>query len=140
VYFGQTDKTGLTSLETQCADPSIDIVILSFITKNNYKNSGYPELNFGAACGGQTDAMVSQGPGLLRCYQLETMIQNCQTTYGKKVMVSIGGATHGVSFTSDQDATNFGNSIWKIFGPKDSSISSDLRPFGEAVIDGFDLG
>jgi len=57
VYFGQTRNTGSTTLLAQCQDPNVDIVILAFLV-TFFGPGGYPVINFGAACGGQTPEQV----------------------------------------------------------------------------------
>ena len=59
-------------------------------------------------------------------------IQTCQAA-GKIVTLSLGGATGGASFSSADEATSFGDTIWNLF----LGGSSDTRPFGDAVLDGF---
>lgn len=138
VYFGQTPVTGTTNLAAQCADPNIDIAILAFIIAATYQGK-YPQVNFGAACGGQTDAMVSEAPGLLSCPALAADIKTCQEKYGKKVLLSIGGATSQISFAAPAEAGDFANVLWDLFGPP-GNIDVALRPFGDASVDGFDIG
>ncbi|KAK4189413.1 endochitinase 33 [Podospora australis] len=77
------------------------------------------------------------GTQLLRCPQIEEDIKTCQTL-GKTLLLSIGGATYTEGgFTSPAEAISFANLIWNMFGPvRDTSIN---RPFGTAVIDGFDM-
>jgi len=139
VYFGQTPATGGTTLADQCADVDVDIVILAFIIGRNYNGGLYPQVNFGAACGGQTSLMMEQAPGLLFCSELAGHISTCQKIYGKKVFLSIGGATSGVYFNAASEAVDFGNVLWDLFGPP-GNIDDNLRPFGDQVIDGFDFG
>ena len=98
-----------------------------------------PDLNFGAACGEQTSEMMAEAPGLLSCPQLESYIDICQQTYGKKVLLSIGGSTSSLSFAYVSDASDFANILWQLFGPP-GSIDIQLRPFGNVSIDGFDVG
>jgi hypothetical protein len=138
VYFGQTPVTGGTTLAAQCADPNVDIVILAFVISTSYRGS-YPQLNFGAACGGQTPEMVSEAPGLLSCPTLATDITTCQTTYGKKVFLSIGGADSQISFPTTASASTFATTMWNLFGPP-GNADIGLRPFGTVQIDGFDVG
>ncbi|KAK0108988.1 hypothetical protein ONS96_002825 [Cadophora gregata f. sp. sojae] len=138
VYFGQTVITGTTSLEAQCADPNIDIAILAFVI-SQLDGGIYPTVNFGAACGGQTEEMLAQAPGLLFCPELAGNISTCQKTYGKKVFLSVGGATSQISFTGEDQARNFGDVLWNLFGPP-GNVDSGLRPFGEVEVDGFDIG
>lgn len=138
VYFGQTALTGTTSLEAQCADSSVDIVLLAFVISQ--LNGGiYPTVNFGAACGGQTPEMAAQAPGLLSCPELAGNISTCQNTYGKKVLLSVGGAISQISFTGEDQARNFGDVLWNLFGPA-GNVDVGLRPFGDVVVDGFDIG
>lgn len=138
VYFGQTPKTGSTTLLAQCADPDIDIVILAFVF-SQLSGGQYPAVNFGAACGGQTPAQTAQAPGLLNCPALAGYIKACQETYGKKVLLSIGGATSQLAFTNTAQANAFGDVLWNLFGPP-GNVDIALRPFGTVVIDGFDIG
>ncbi|TVY22302.1 Endochitinase [Lachnellula hyalina] len=137
VYFGQSDATQSSSLEAQCADPNIDIVILAFIVSQP-DGSKYPSINFGPACGGQTDAMRASAPGLLSCPQLAGMITSCQNTYGKKVLLSMGGSTGGFSFAGDGQAAAFADTLWGLFGPV-GGMDVMLRPFGGVEVDGFDF-
>jgi len=55
---------------------------------------------------------------------------------GKKILISIGGSTDTYAgFNSPTEADAFAYQIWNMFG----SGWSYYRPFGEAVVDGFDL-
>ena len=45
---------------------------------------------------------------------------------------SIGGATGGVTLTSNDSAVAFAELIWNLF----LGGTSDTRPFGDAVLDG----
>ncbi|KAI7974648.1 hypothetical protein EIK77_003796 [Talaromyces pinophilus] len=64
-------------------------------------------------------------------------IKTCQAA-GKTILLSIGGATYSEGgFTSTDAATAGAQLIWDTFGP--DSNSSALRPFGDAVVDGFDF-
>jgi len=52
-------------------------------------------------------------------------------------LLSIGGATYSEGgFSSESAAVAAANNIWSIFGPYSSSA---IRPFGTAVVDGFDF-
>ena len=63
-------------------------------------------------------------------------IKTCQSTYGKTIMLSVGGATYSEGgFSSSSAAVSAANNIWAMFGPVQSG-SSVLRPFGSAVVDG----
>lgn len=55
-------------------------------------------------------------------------------------MLSIGGATYTEGgFASASAATSAAQNVWAIFGPQSASTSSVNRPFGTAVVDGFDF-
>ncbi|RDW82156.1 hypothetical protein BP6252_03268 [Coleophoma cylindrospora] len=137
VYFGQTGATSLDSLSELCADPSVDIVILAFVIAQ-LDGGIYPQVNFGSACGGQTAAMKSEAPGLLSCPLLAAEITKCQSIYNKKVLLSIGGATSQISFTTPDEAIIFASILWELFGPV-GKTSVNLRPFGNVSVDGFDI-
>ncbi|BFZ61672.1 Chitinase 2 [Saitoella coloradoensis] len=128
VYWGQASAGSQSSLATYCADPSIDAIVLSFLT-TFFGTNDLPELNFAGACAG------SVGDGLT-CSDIAADIQTCQSN-GKAVLLSLGGAIGTYGFDSDAQAASFADSMWSTFGP--STTSSTYRPFGSAVIDGFDL-
>jgi len=138
VYFGQTPVTDTTTLADQCADPNIDIVILAFVISTT-DGGLYPQINFGSACRGQTPLMAQAAPGLLSCPELAANIQTCQKTWGKKVLLSIGGATSQISLSTKAQASGFADVLWDLFGPP-GNIDIALRPFATAEIDGFDVG
>lgn len=83
--------------------------------------------------------MAAQAPGLLSCPELAGNISTCQNTYGKKVLLSVGGATSQISFSGEDQARNFGDVLWNLFGPA-GNIDGALRPFGDVEVDGFDIG
>lgn len=65
-------------------------------------------------------------------------IVTCQGM-GKTILLSIGGATFTENALSSSDiATTAAKNVWAAFGPKQSG-SSTTRPFGDAVVDGFDF-
>lgn len=45
VYYAQTPATGQVPLSNICADPTIDVIVLSFIT-DFYSKGGYPTVSF----------------------------------------------------------------------------------------------
>lgn len=58
---------------------------------------------------------------------------------GKTILLSTGGGTYTEGgFTSEDEAIAGANTMWEVFGPV-SDNSSVLRPFGTAVVDGFDF-
>ena len=62
-------------------------------------------------------------------------IETCQSL-GKIVMLSLGGAVGTYGFKSASQAETFATTLWDMFAEGYGS----LRPFGDALIDGFDLG
>ena len=77
---------------------------------------------------------VFPGSQLPNCQFLAGAIQNCQNK-GKIVTLSLGGATGAAGFSSDAQAVSFADQIWNLFLGGTSSI----RPFGDAVLDGWVL-
>lgn len=66
-------------------------------------------------------------------------IQLCQSSYQKTIMLSIGGATYTEGgFSSPAAAVSAANNVWAMFGPEQAG-STVKRPFGKAVVDGFDF-
>lgn len=138
IYYGKIDAKyeASTNLTTQCDNADIDIVLLAFAT-NILGAGGYPELSFGGLCNATTSAQKAAGAtGLYDCSGLGAQIFHCHDV-GKKVFISIGGQNGNNTFASSSDATNAANVAWDIFGG--GSADSDLRPFGDVVVDGFDL-
>ena len=83
VYYGQSGATGQVPLTQLCSDPSVNIIVLAFLTTFAGPGS-YPSVNFGAACGSSSPAQTAAGAtGLLSCPALATSIQTCQSA-GKK--------------------------------------------------------
>ncbi|KAK6595756.1 chitin recognition protein [Botrytis cinerea] len=69
--------------------------------------------------------------------QVAKDIVTCQGL-GKTILLSIGGATYTENELASADAaTTAAKNVWAAFGPKTSS--STTRPFGDAVVDGFDF-
>ena len=65
-------------------------------------------------------------------------ITTCQQK-GKTILLSIGGATYSEGgFKSEADAQAGAKLIWETFGPVQNG-SNALRPFGNAILDGFDF-
>ncbi|KAL9046243.1 MAG: hypothetical protein Q9214_000870, partial [Letrouitia sp. 1 TL-2023] len=140
VYYGQSAATSQVTLAQMCADPSVDIVVLAFLT-TYFGPGGYPTLNLGAACGGGPSVkMASVGAsGLLQCPALSADIKTCQSS-GKKILLSLGGAESTTAFSSAAEAQGFAAKLWDLFGGGgQGGDNSGLRPFGDAIIDGFDV-
>ncbi|KAJ5369605.1 class III chitinase [Penicillium cosmopolitanum] len=87
---------------------------------------------------GNNCTTFSDNPNLLNCPQIANDIITCQKTYGKTIILSLGGATYTQGgWSSTTAAQNAAQSVWNMFGPV-PSVQTD-RPFGNAVVDGFDF-
>lgn len=138
VYYGQSPATAQTSLAQVCQSPNVDIVILAFLTEF-LGPGGFPALNFGSACGGQTPQMQSAGASkLLSCPDMASQIKQCQGL-GKKVLLSMGGSLASSALPDSSAATNFAHQLWDLFGAG-TGVDPGLRPFGDVRLDGFDVG
>lgn len=66
-------------------------------------------------------------------------INECQTKYGKTILLSLGGATTDErGFIDSASAKKAARMIWSSFGPE-IAVDKGPRPFGSASIDGFDF-
>ncbi|KAI0447333.1 glycoside hydrolase superfamily [Xylaria telfairii] len=133
VYYGQgPDQKRLT---TYCADPAIDIIILSFVHLFPEQANGNPGINFGNQCSSET----YKGPGfkgvkdpskdmLLKCPQLQQDLYTCRQTSDKKFLLSIGGDTPNYNVNGATNGTSFANQLWGMFGPSQESWTSLNKP------------
>ncbi|KAL6942304.1 hypothetical protein ACO0QE_003475 [Hanseniaspora vineae] len=124
LYWGQNSAGSQKSLATYCQSGEADIFLLSFL----YEFPDPLNVNFANAC---TD---SYADGTLKCTQIAEDIKTCQSL-GKKVLLSMGGASGAYGFSDDDTAVAFASTLWNTFGEG----SADERPFGDAVVDGFDF-
>ncbi|KAK0620167.1 glycoside hydrolase superfamily [Immersiella caudata] len=134
IYWGQNSANRPNSqhrLSAYCTNTPVNIIPIAFL--NSIKS---PTLvNFANAGDNCTLFPNSQ---LLSCPEIEADIKTCQSL-GKTILLSLGGATYTEGgFSSSSEALRWADSIWAMFGPRQSS-SSVVRPFGSAVIDGFDF-
>lgn len=142
VYWGQ-GAYQKPLLET-CKNSAVDIVNIGFVNAFPDNSPGaYPGTNFGNACGDQTYT-VNGVSTLLKsnCPNIGSDIIACQQTYGKKVFLSFGGAyPQNYYIANDNSANSFADFVWGAFGPSTSAWTSanKPRPFGNAVVDGFDF-
>ncbi|KAF1988441.1 glycoside hydrolase family 18 protein, partial [Aulographum hederae CBS 113979] len=152
VYFGSqpSENATLDSLHQLCLDPAINIVNLAFLT-TFFGAKDYPSIDFGPGCAVQTSRQALHAPGLFDCSELAEEVQSCQTA-GKKVFVSLQASTLTMdtqsnlsyvsnansTFTTADSAVQFAATLWSLFGAG-TDENLDLRPFGEIIIDGFDL-
>lgn len=126
LYWGQASAGSERSLGDYCQNTAGDIYIISFITTFG---SGR---EIGMNIAGYYDFFP--GTQLLNASALGQQIETCQGL-GKKVLISLGGASGSYGFDSDSDAKSVAQDLWNYFGGGESST----RPFGDAKIDGFDL-
>lgn len=73
------------------------------------------------------------------CTQLAADVATCQAA-GKKILVSLGGDSPGNTLASPVSAQNFADFLWGSYGPAvDKTATAYPRPFGQTIVDGFDL-
>lgn len=134
LYWGQNSQ-GLAgsqkNLGAYCSAGDADLFMLAFVDIFFDPNTGLPGINFASSC---SDGAVFPGTNLLQCPTIGKDINACQAL-GKTVMLSLGGAVGGYGFANDTQASDFADEIWNMFG----NGNSKFRPFGSAVVDGFDL-
>lgn len=118
VYWGQSSAGSEQSLSDYCKSSDADIFLLSFL-------SAFPDLNLD---------LSSSCSGTSGCSSLGQDIETCQQE-GKIVLLSLGGATGQYGFSGDDEGEQFAQTLWDTFG----GGSGDNRPFGDAVVDGFDF-
>ncbi|KAF2646359.1 endochitinase [Massarina eburnea CBS 473.64] len=137
IYWGQNSagqQSTQTRLSNYCSDANVDVILLAFLLRFNGAG-GSPIMNFA----NQGDKCTTfSGTETFSCPEIEADIKTCQTQ-GKTIMLSLGGDSYNEGgFTSADLATAGANKIWASFGPVQSG-STALRPFGTAVVDGFDF-
>ncbi|KID73827.1 chitinase, partial [Metarhizium brunneum ARSEF 3297] len=115
-----------------CSNTDIDIIPVAFM------NGISPPITNFANAGDNCTAFPSNS-NLLSCPQIEADIKSCQATNGKTIILSLGGATYGQGgWSSVSAAQAAAQNVWDMFGPVPSGKAID-RPFGSAVVDGFDF-
>ncbi|KAF8863084.1 glycoside hydrolase [Acephala macrosclerotiorum] len=149
LYWGQ--GSGQQGLAHFCSQTTVDIIPLAFINVFPAQGNGFPGDKFGNQCWGMS--YVFKGPGgnpsldqlQSECPQLVADVPVCQSTYGKKIILSLGGATATYQLTGAAQGVAFADFLWGAFGPQNATwVAKGLpRPFdspGLAVeIDGFDF-
>ncbi|OZJ02284.1 hypothetical protein BZG36_04819 [Bifiguratus adelaidae] len=116
-------------LASYCQDSTEDILVLAFL--DIFNPGGTPQVNFSNQCSPSSDFPATQ---LEHCSQIGADIKTCQAA-GKKILLSLGGASGAYGFSSDAQGIAFADELWNLFG----AGSSSTRPFDDAVVDGFDL-
>jgi chitinase len=139
VYWGQ-NSLGLKSpdpkaqgpLSQYCADEDVDIIIIGFISAL-VGSKGEIELNLANQLNWSEGAQPYPAP------QTGADIKTCQKTNNKTILLSFGGQEKNLDkgYTSDSEAQAGAKKIWDMFGPK--TTTSSVRPFDDAVVDGFDF-
>ncbi|KAI8942664.1 hypothetical protein NX059_000715 [Plenodomus lindquistii] len=134
VYWGQNSLGGSDSqqrLSVYCKDPAINIIPIAFVTAMNGPRS-QPVLNLaniGNKCN-QTQPLT--------CGEVEDDIKYCQSV-GKTILLSLGGGQNSnFNYPDEASAKKGAEKLWLMFGP-DQKKSDIIRPFGSAVVDGFDF-
>lgn len=151
LIFRQGQGAGQQGLAHFCSQTTVDIIPLAFINVFPGQGNGWPGDNFGNQCWG--GSYVFHGPGgnpsldqlQSECPQLVVDVPVCQSTYGKKIILSLGGATATYQLTGAVQGVAFADFLWGAFGPQNATwVAKGLpRPFdspGLAVeVDGFDF-
>ncbi|GAB7359587.1 hypothetical protein MBLNU230_g6772t1 [Neophaeotheca triangularis] len=143
VYWGQGPNQD--RLVETCKDPSVDLVVVGFVNvfPDQPGSGGYPGTNFGNACGDETYTNNGVSTKLQRnCPFVGEDIKTCQDTYGKKVLLSLGGGyPTNYYIRNPSTAESFANFLWGAYGPQTAAWTNAgrPRPFGNAVVDGFDF-
>jgi chitinase len=137
-----TDKVSLRQL---CAGTSVDIITLAFI--NNFYGPKDPSkiditLDFnGYLCQAPNQTQKAAGmTGLLDCTidGFAAQVAACQAQ-GKKVLISAGGASANLSIPSEKAAKEVAQTLWDMFLGGTGLKGKGVRPFGDVVLDGFDI-
>lgn len=141
VYYGQ--GVNQPRLAEFCAETSYDIINIGFINSFPEQNplTGLPGSDFGNQCWADTfvvDGIASQLYS--HCPNIAEDIPKCQAA-GKKVFLSLGGATPTYWFDTIDASTKLADFLWGAFGPVTDAwtVADKPRPFGNAVVDGFDF-
>jgi chitinase len=132
VYWGQNGGSAVENndLTAYCgADSGIDILVLSFLYQ--WGNG----VTIPAGTIGQSCSISTSGEGT-GCDDLGKAITTCQGN-GKKVILSLGGASGAYSLQGQSDAEAIGQALWDSYGKKGSG--SAPRPFGDAFVNGGDF-
>lgn len=141
VYYSQTDLTSIISLSRVCNDPSVDIVNIAFVTAL-ISDGGYPAMNMASNCWAPNAAQQAAGATrLLDCVGdgFASQIAACQCS-GRKVLLSLGGSVGDLTLPSDEKAVEVAHTLWNLFlGGSDPNVTP-LRPYGDFVFDGIDIG
>ncbi|KAI2615182.1 glycoside hydrolase family 18 protein [Hypoxylon sp. NC1633] len=123
VYWGQNSAGAADagksqmSLSEYCSNAEVDIIPIAFLSNFNPIELDLTNMD--------DDKNMGQE------------VASCQKA-GKTVLLSIGGSMFTQGPSSPQAAQALADKVWSMFGPTGSGGSSN-RPFGNTVVDGFDL-
>ncbi|OTB04620.1 glycoside hydrolase family 18 protein, partial [Hypoxylon sp. CI-4A] len=122
IYWGQ-NSAGATnagqaqqSLSDYCGNSDLDIIPIAFVSSLNPIQLDLTNM--------ADDSNIGQE------------IKTCQKS-GKTILVSVGGSMFTEGPSSPQDAQSKADQLWSMFGPPGNG--GGTRPFGDAIVDGFDL-
>ncbi|KAJ8496865.1 hypothetical protein ONZ51_g855 [Trametes cubensis] len=136
-YWGQDSAGNQKRLSSYCNDTTIDVFPIAFLYIFRGEG-GEPVIDFANVCAtlicNKWDDDTYSGTDLANCSFMAEDIKQCQAA-GKVITLSLGGATGEVGFSSDSQAETFADQIWNQF----LGGESDIRPFGDAILDGLDL-
>ncbi|KAM0486158.1 hypothetical protein ACHAPX_000860 [Trichoderma viride] len=134
VYWGQNSANQQSTqqrLSTYCSDANINVIDIAFLN-----GITPPMTNFANA--GDRCTPFSDNPWLLSCPEIEADIKTCQAN-GKTIILSLGGDSYTQGgWSSASAAQAAAKQVWAMFGPVQSGSSAE-RPFGSAIVDGFDF-
>lgn len=127
-----------------CKNPNVDIINVAFVNVfPDQGPGGYPGTNFGNACPATTYKHNGISTEFLKgCPDIGPDIITCQKTYGKKILLSLGGGYPlNYYIANDTSAVSFADFLWGAFGPQTKAWTNanKPRPFGNAAVDGFDF-
>ncbi|EED15914.1 chitinase 3 precursor, putative [Talaromyces stipitatus ATCC 10500] len=133
VYWGQNGGGIIENpdLAAYCTgSEGIDIIVLAFLYQFG-NGVTVPGGSFGQTCSVLATSGTSQS-----CDAVASAITTCQNK-GINVFLSLGGGAGGYSLTSVSEAESIGQYLWDAYGnPSSTSVS---RPFGNAVVNGWDF-
>lgn len=133
MYWGQNGGgvTEQTDPASYCNGTSgIDILVFSFLYEFGNGNT-IPGGGFGQVCTISSSSGEAQG-----CDEVAAAVTTCQEA-GVKIFISLGGSVGGYSLSSDAEGEAIGQYLWDAYG--NGVNSSVTRPFGDAIVNGFDF-
>ncbi|KAI1204547.1 glycoside hydrolase family 18 protein [Annulohypoxylon truncatum] len=122
IYWGQNSAGAISAGQPQknlaeyCTNAAVDIIPIAFLSSFNPIQLSLTNMDDDKNLGDEIAA--------------------CQGA-GKTILLSIGGAMFYTGPSSPQQAQYLADQIWAMFGPPSGGPAP--RPFGNTVVDGFDL-